>query len=94
MVAHDEWQCMHYDDGCRCVCKNCQSVSGKPVTAPVEPVQVLCGPDGQWSITGLSEEDLWALSGGLGSVQIHAYSTDDVDVERRLEKIIYDALPD
>lgn len=73
-------------------CKHCGRRFTKPVTAPVEPVQVSRGPDGQWSITGLSEDDLWTLWGGLSFILTE--SLDDPEAEKRLEKILSAALPD
>lgn len=46
-------------------CKHCGRRFTKPVTAPVEPVQVSRGPDGQWSITGLSGSQLRLLLAAL-----------------------------
>lgn len=71
-------------------CKHCGREFTKPVTAPVEPAQVLCGPDGQWSITGLSENDLWALWGIL-MAEI-GRSELNVSREIHLSKIIIEGL--
>jgi hypothetical protein len=65
----------------------------KPVTAPVEPVEVLCGPDGRYSITGLSEDDMYALASAL-QFTVTGARFDENTAERKLEVILWDALPD
>lgn len=77
---------MHEPIRCEAWCAqypNCQHdwSSWRPVTAPVEPVQVSRGPDGQWSITGLSEDDLWTLASSLGYAATNCFN-DTTNLER------------
>jgi hypothetical protein len=55
---------------------------------------VVRGEDGHYSLTGLSEDDLWTLYGGVTMVLTESGSDMDLESERRLEKILRDNLPD
>lgn len=80
------------------LCASCRGMSctciTEPVTAPTTGVQVVRGEDGHYSLTGLSEDDLWTLYGGVTMVLTESGSDMDLESERRLEKILRDNLPD
>jgi hypothetical protein len=82
------------DDGCRCKCAWCEERNGKPVKAPTTGVRVVKGPDGRYSITGLSEEDMWTLAGGVAFVITESSSYEDTREDQRMLKILNEALPD
>lgn len=67
------------------ICGTCRSMSctciRKPVKAPTTAVQVSQGEDGQWSLTGLSEEDLWTLASSLGYAATNCFN-DTTNLER------------
>ena len=87
------WACYALsDEDIANLADSCRHCGRKPVKAPTTGVEVLCGSDGRYSITGLSEDDLWTLYGALGYVIANA--SGDMSDDQRLEKIIGSVLPD